>query len=494
MELDSRAYIKQKLSELRNLYNQRAERAWLLYTRKATVSYSDLDQQVQRILSDSHLWQAVEDCLAAPESEAERRLVALVKQHLVANAITVRPEVAWLHDRLLSVHANTRPVVHGQSVSAGSLYRTVRSNPDRDARRAAWEALGQISEAASADLKAYLAALNAAAAEWGYPTYYDFILSENDSDSDFLAARLEEYRNGSDESAREVYEILEALLETAPEPWDWYYLRDAVLGEVDQYYLAERAYPSLVETLGSVGFHVDQLPVRVDAEPREDKVQGAFFFAVKSPHDVRISVNPLPGRDFYHDLYHEFGHALYLVFNERQELIHRLDGIYFAEGLAEVIAGLINEPEWLERYTDLTPGQIARFAAYQKLAIFDRRQNLVRVAFEMEAYRSPSGDLDCLYRSAWEKYSLLPWHDVHRWALPVLMVSHPGHLAGSFLANLISAQILSHLRDEGGSLFRPATGEYLVESFYRPGRSLPWPERLAKATGRPLSAGCALPR
>src|SRR5207247_2674181 len=81
----------------------------------------------------------------------------------------------------------------------------------------------------------------------------------------------------------------------------------------------------------------------------------------------------------------------------------------------------------------------------------------------------------------------------HDWAWKIHVATSPVYYQNYILGELLASQLAHHLltvRLPGGRTIvnQPKVGEYLIESIFRPGRTLPWNELVRAATGEGLNA------
>jgi peptidyl-dipeptidase A len=75
-----------------------------------------------------------------------------------------------------------------------------------------------------------------------------------------------------------------------------------------------------------------------------------------------------------------------------------------------------------------------------------------------------------------------------RWAADQMIVSHPIYWHTYLIAELIAHQTREAIQAEDGVLLGNAKiSTFLMERYYKPGASRPWLEKIAAATGKPLS-------
>ena len=123
----------------------------------------------------------------------------------------------------------------------------------------------------------------------------------------------------------------------------------------------------------------------------------------------------------------------------------------------------------------------------------------VMFRFEKAMYENPDQDLNQLWWSLVERYQLLRQpvgRDEPDWAAKIHVALYPAYYHNYLMGELLASQLENHLRTVvlGGdpaapSTFagRPEVGAFLREQVFKPGRTLPWNEMIARATGEPLT-------
>jgi oligoendopeptidase F len=121
--------------------------------------------------------------------------------------------------------------------------------------------------------------------------------------------------------------------------------------------------------------------------------------------------------------------------------------------------------------------------------LFAVRWYLALLDFERQAYGTPSGDLSRLYWDKLQEYLLIPAHpEIPVWAQIPHLVTHPVYVQNYMVADLIAAQLRSHLREaQGGILDHPETADYLHSNLLRHGARYRTGDLLMLATGARLT-------
>jgi hypothetical protein len=121
--------------------------------------------------------------------------------------------------------------------------------------------------------------------------------------------------------------------------------------------------------------------------------------------------------------------------------------------------------------------------------LYRLRTLMAQVTFEYRAYQDVDGDLLALSRDIFSEYLALPHDQLPGWADSPFWTSHPIYLQHYVIAEAVASQTLAALRRRFERLIgEPRVGAWLVQHYYAPGASLPWTEKVVRATGAPLSS------
>jgi len=167
----------------------------------------------------------------------------------------------------------------------------------------------------------------------------------------------------------------------------------------------------LAETLNDLGMDFEELPIqqRIMQLPPPMAGQG---ISVRIPDDFRLVVNPTIQ---FSTLFHEVGHGLACVYNQNPwpvlkgyEWIAGGCNPMMAEGLAEWSAGILMDPEWMKKHTDLSAKEIKKkIKTYKTFAPVNIRFWIYNTWLEIETFNNPEQDLDSLRTSLMKQYLLV---------------------------------------------------------------------------------------
>jgi hypothetical protein len=92
-----------------------------------------------------------------------------------------------------------------------------------------------------------------------------------------------------------------------------------------------------------------------------------------------------------------------------------------------------------------------------------------------------------LFQDIHTEYLGVPYDQAAGWADSAYWTSHPVYLQNYVIGQSVASQTLAALRREFDYLFgKPQVGAWLVEHYYAPGASIPWTEKVLRATAAPL--------
>lgn len=383
----------------------------------------------------------------------------------------------------------------GKEISRAELNRIVRTDPDQEKRRRAWEAFGSLSQANERDLLRLLHMRNEKVSpvrkQLDYGIFSLMTQSINAGWLENLITKLEEQTR---EPYRQfVHSVKEDLGIKILRPWDIQYAMHQIASLPDEYFPQDRALPSLFEFLTAIGFRVKKLPIRIT---EGDSPYDVFGVTIEIPKRVKLLVGPGHGHRYYSQLFHEYGRGLYAVHIQTEQPIFKgyewvlgATSSAYTEGMAEVMAEFVRDPLWLKTYTNLPEERIELYTGTRsQLELYSIRSTMSTISFELQAYKNVDQNLDFLQRETDEKFLLvdIPDDTPSRWASMTSLVSYPVNYQNYLLAAVVAAQVHQALKEQFGDQFvkSPEVGPWLIENLYAPGESIPWRERIRNATGK----------
>jgi hypothetical protein len=242
------------------------------------------------------------------------------------------------------------------------------------------------------------------------------------------------------------------------------------LSPLEATYTKERATEICLQTLESLGFDLNAQPnIKLDLDDRPQKSPRACVIASDPPKVVHLITRAQGGLHDYQAFLHEAGHALHYagcdpalpyVFR-RISRDHALTEIY-----SYIVEAISREPEWHERYFDLSTEQAkenAEATTFLEALLYRRYEAKLR--FELDfwsRFTGDGGDADIYERYLTEATGIRYRKDNH------LSDMDAGFYSADYLRAWIrSAQLRAYLlREVGDDWWRnPRTGELLTDLF-----------------------------
>jgi len=399
---------------------------------------------------------------------ASRDSLELIFQHWM-------PKQASLTDTMLQ-----RRLIQWHNIMAASQVNDVDEIRQLQSQLEEWlSPLGQVpGRPSDSELEEMTRVLlekrNAWAKALGFPGYIDMMLLVSGIQPDALQYWLDvidtvsigPYRKLLQEirpsgkngavSVRDIYSLYERYVDTAPPDPDPSQRRKVLNG-----------------TLAVMGVDLNRLPVTSVERVLPPPMAGQGI-SVAIPGDFRLVVNPgIP----FSTLMHETGHGLACVFNRNPwptlkgyEWLAGGSSPIMAEGLAEWAAGILHDPDWMERNTKLGHKEIQRKVADERRYLpVHIRLMLFSTWMDLETCFNPTQNLDSLQARLMKRYLLVDDISEHAPTIAnVMYVSYPVYQFNYLFAEVIQWQIHRELKRRLGKdyLSNPETMQLMKRYFY----------------------------
>jgi hypothetical protein len=162
-----------------------------------------------------------------------------------------------------------------------------------------------------------------------------------------------------------------------------------------------------------------------------------------------------------------------------------------SEGLAECLGFFAYDHHWLERAAKVPPSRSMQLEGAGKMGQFVwlRRSICLNAWFEITAYGNLHVNMDSLYAVAYQRFTRIELPAGHFWGYRDMLATGPIYYQSYLYADLIAAQLQEAMQKQFGVedlTKEPRVAGWLTRYFYAPGGSVPWPEKVRRATGKPL--------
>jgi hypothetical protein len=265
--------------------------------------------------------------------------------------------------------------------------------------------------------------------------------------------------------------------------------------EADAAFDGAQLLPSFEATLDGLGIDpATQRNVHLDVESRPAKSPRAFCVAVRVPHDVRLVVPPIGGRDDFIVLLHEGGHVEHYAHVDAQlpfEYRHLGDNA-ITEAFAFLFDHLVENPAWLRARLGVQDedGTLAAHARATRLIYL--RRYAAKLCYELDVHRPDPPDDDALR----ERYATLLGHAARvRWPRETYLADlDPGFYVAAYLrAWALETHLRAYLHERfGEQWFAQREAGDALRALWRDGQRLSAEELLGELTGAELDFGALL--
>lgn len=513
-DVEAERLIEEHVAVIEPLFHRSSLASWDAATtgsEEAIQQSAEARTAVKRAYSDAGMLERIRALLASGEvtDPLVLRQLVLLDHGFTANQLPKETleELAYREAELEGIFYNFRAELDGAELSNNELRELLVAERDNDRRRRIWEASKGIGPRIAPPLLDLVRRRNAAARELGFDNYYSMELTFQEFREEELFELLDDFRIRSEDSFRELRERVDAELagrydvgaaELRPWHWEDFFSQEAPsFGNLDLDPLFEGFdHEAFVrDYFAEIGLPVDDVLESSDLYEREGKDQHAFCTDIDREGDVRILCNLRPNERWMRTLLHELGHAVYDKFIPRTlpYLLRTPAHTLSTESIAMFFGRLTRDPEWLRAKIspELSAPDESLVHEQQKLSMLvATRWMLVMVHFERELYRNPDRpDLNRLWWDLVEEFQFVKrpdGRDEPDWATKIHLALAPVYYHNYLLGELMASQ-LTHAMREGGT-GADAVGDFLRESVFVHGASLPWNELLVASTGATLAA------
>lgn len=502
--------------ELEVLATREALAYWALATaasRQAQDAYAEARSALRRFLSQKDVFREIVAAREAIDRGAQeilsRQLDILynlflpnqVDEELIVRQVQLEAEIE-------AIHAAFRIELDGRSLTQNDLDEILRQERDERLREKAWTASKAVGSEVAPLLKKLVALRNEGARQLGFPDYYALALAAGEIEETALFSLLDQLEAAScryfaRQKDRLDRELADRFGVEPQELRPWHYSDpffqeapplevdlDAVFAGLDLVGVAAAYFDA-------IGLRIDPVIARSDLFERPGKAEDAFCLEVNAAaEDVRILCNLRPTERGARALFHELGHAVYLlnIAAEFPYLLRRPAHIVTTEAAALLFERVLYDAHWLCEWAGLTADEAselaAKVASHANLAqaIF-LRWGLVMVHFERALYRDGGDSLSDQWWNLVERFQGLrrPGKPVPGdWAAKIHLGVAPVYYQNYLLGEVVAAQLLDLVEaelGEGALVTSPAVGYVLIDRWFMHGARYSWRELVRRALG-----------
>lgn len=509
-------FLEEQNKAIKDLHIANAETSWMAATtgeEEWNRKTAEAETAYDLYLADPKRFQQVKTYLAQDDLTAiERRQLDSLYNGMVSNQVPEEDlkEMVELSTELIAKFNTFRATIDGKPVSENDVREILIKSNDLADREEAWHASKQIGKEVEEKLLILVKKRNEIARSLGYDNYHQMSFELQELDRDEVFSIFHKLKDLSDDPFREMKQEMDSELAerfgiSIDELRPWHYA-DPFFQEappmkeldLDPFYDGKDLEKLTIATFDSMGMDITDMLSKSDMYPRDKKNQHAFCTDIDREGDVRVLCNNVSTDYWSVTTLHEFGHAVYFKYVDRQLpfLLRTCAHTLTTEAIAMLYGRFGKNPAWLQQFLGLEKAQVEELTPLIEKSL--RRQMLIAgrwimtfTFFERELYENPDQDLNELWWKIVKDVQFVnpPENvDYPHWAAKIHFTLVPVYYQNYLLGELTTSQLQSYIeKNISTDLFTPEVGAYLVDEYFKPGALYPWNEKIEKATGEKLN-------
>lgn len=368
----------------------------------------------------------------------------------------------------------------------------VDTSSDRDRRHAAFVTRPQRAAVTGAGVLRSMVLIDSIGRQEGFPTGADAWLVQSSLTREQVLHDLDAFERATRPAYLAMLERVQHDLHVQRvEPWDinyWLTLQERAVADA---YPQKVGVTRLRALFRALGFHTDSLPIDVRVW---DVPTGGITFPIRPPFEARLLTNPFTGSSFYETLFHEYGHAVNAVLMrpDLSPIFLGGDETPMGEGTAETLGHFAYDRRWIARAAHVTPVQATALerVGKEQLLLWLRRTICLNAWVELTAYSNLHADLDSLYHESYQRFVGVELPPGDYFGNQDMFATGPLYYQSYLYANMIAAQFRAAMRTTfhvEDLSHEPRVAGWLTSYVYADGGRVPWPTKVVRATGQPLT-------
>ena len=524
-EVELKDFIKKFEAKFIPLAKESAIASWNAETSGNEADYkksADLEFKVSQIFSNKQDFETLKKFKEAKDINdplLKRQLDVLYNDFLGQQIDSVKTkQMIDQQSKISKMFNNFRPVVGKDTLTDNQVDSILRSSTDSKMLEATWLASKKSGANVSKEVIELVKMRNAAAKELGFKNYHEMSLKLSDQDP----AEIEKLFNELDSLTRDSFAQLKGDIDQyfakrykvkAEDLMPWHYqnrfFQEApkiYKADLDGYYKDKDVITVTKDYYNGIGLQVEDMIKKSDLFERKGKNQHAFCTDIDRLGDVRVLCNVKNNQSWMGTMLHEFGHANYSKYNDRDlpYMLRDAAHTFTTEAIAMFFGRLCTNPQWMKANIGISEDESKKIAddCYKSLRLEQltfSRWAQVMYRFEKGMYENPDQDLNKLWWDLVEKYQMLKrpaGRNEPDWASKIHIALYPcyyhNYLMGELLASQFTYYIAKNIykTDDIRTLDfskNPEIGKYFIDKVFKPGMKYQWNDMIEKATGEKLN-------
>jgi peptidyl-dipeptidase A len=457
---------------------------------------------------------------AIQDPQLKRQLEIIYNTYLEKQLnVEILEEIISMQTDIEKRYSTFRSEFDGKKYTDNEIEDILVSNRNSRTLEKAWTASKQIGMEVVAEVLKLVELRNMAAKELAFENYHTMQLVINDQDPQEIDALFNELDSLTRDSFIQLKSDIDRYLgrrfrRRASSLMPWHYQNRFFQEapkiynvDLDQFFRSSDVVDLTRKYFASLGLPIDDLIAKSDLYEREGKYQHAYCTDIDRKGDVRVVCNVRPNQRWMNTMLHEYGHAVYDKFNDRNLpwTLRRPAHTFTTEAIAMLMGNFASNPYWIGEILDISNSRMNRVAedcikSLRLETLVFSRWAQVMYRFEREMYANPDQDLNKLWWDLVEQYQMIkrpPDRNHPDWAAKIHVALYPAYYHNYLMGNILASQVYYHIGKEvlksnniTEQTFygRKEVGNYLIEKIFKPGALYHWNDMIVNATNEKLTA------
>lgn len=514
--MDVQTFLAEVTEALRSLTKEVTEASWMAQTtgeKEWAVKAGEKSAAIRLYLSDEERFAQVNNLLKQDNlSELDKRQLEILQRSMATNQIPkeMLVEMEQMSAELNHLFNTYTPEVNGKKLLSNDIRNVLKDSDNLAEREQVWKASKEVGQVVADKLLLLVKKRNEAARQLGYTDYHQMAFANQELDREQIFSMFNNLVDQSEGTFRRIKGDLDQALAkkfnievSEIRPWHYVdpFFQDAPALEeanLDHYYKDQDLEQLTADTFKVLEMPIDDLYEESDLYPREGKNPTAFCMDMDREGDIRVVCNNVPNTYWMGTMLHEFGHAAYNKYVDRNlpYLTRSYAHILTTEAIAMLFGKMTENPEWLERFLKLDKQMLEEkrdiLQSYEQLSqLISARWIITFVFFERALYENPDQDLNALWWETVERIQLVtPPEDRSKpdWAAKIHFTLAPVYYQNYLLGELTAAQLYQYvIKNVSKEFFTPQVGIFIRDQFLKPGARYHWNDKIERVTGEKLN-------
>jgi peptidyl-dipeptidase A len=516
-------------ANVKPLFTEAGEVAWNAEVTGDENYYMELQElsiKISEIFSDSVAFNALKEIKESEKitDELKLRQLNILYNSYLSNQLDkeLLEKTIQLETKIGQKYSTYRAVINGKEITDNEIEEILTTSNNSVELKDAWEVSKQIGQEVEKDLLEVVKLRNEAAQELGYNNYHEMSLLLDDQKPEEVEQIFDELDELTRDSYMELKNEIDASLSKKHNisieelrPWHYqnrFFQEAPKIYEIDldQYYAKftkEDITKFTEDYYKSIGFDISDMLASSDLYEKDGKCQHAFCTHIDKEGDVRVLCNVKPNVKWMNTMLHEFGHAVYDKYIDKDlpYILRDPAHTFTTEAIAMMFGRLSTNAQFIQEMTGISNEEKQKIeeVSYLQLRleqlVFSRWAQ-VMYRFEKSMYENPEQDLNKLWWDLVEKYQMLHRPEGRNqpdWASKTHIATAPCYYHNYLLGELLASQLHYYITSNiiGSDDFKSHSyygneevGKYLIENVFKPGARFYWNDMIEKATGEKLTA------